>query len=439
MEMNNIFHEAQREKEAASQVVLLKEAVEILPPESKGCLQLLISYLRKISDNAQETLMHPENLGIIFGPTLFRSTSLDLDHIKLENTLVSTLIKSDIFTVDAKPTLRLVSPKGGQMLKSCHEERIEWLTTGEIGSVKVTMILDGDTTILAHHLPPNVKSLPFSVPIINSKDVTIIVSTQDDDSLSSSTMFSVCIDTKEVQRKEEVEKICLEVLEDVLHDSFRKISLSIIEYNLPRLLHDLLESEDPPTQQQIANEIYRYLTHEHILDYFKQRNDRSYLSLLHIAFGVLSGVPPDRLKPLIGSLSPHLIGDHRTDKKRSKELHQTGLRPITSRLSSSSMPPPRPPRPPCSPTSNPALMLSSLSSSPTLITSRPVNIKPPQFRSKLSYEDVLYGHPVSAPSTPSRSPLVRAVTNPFSSEVDSNTDDPLLSPKKTAPHTYELV
>lgn len=48
------------------------ELIKLLPESHKVCLEILLKHLQIISQNCEENKMTPSNLGVVFGPTLFR-------------------------------------------------------------------------------------------------------------------------------------------------------------------------------------------------------------------------------------------------------------------------------------------------------------------------------------------------------------------------------
>ena len=55
----------------------LRECIMELPWPNRAMLRLLLEHLAKIAANASENMMHPSNLGVVFGPTLLRRPNAD--------------------------------------------------------------------------------------------------------------------------------------------------------------------------------------------------------------------------------------------------------------------------------------------------------------------------------------------------------------------------
>jgi len=52
----------------------LRDAVRLLPPHAQATVEHLFAHLRRVADGCAENKMTPGNLGVCFGPTLFRGT-----------------------------------------------------------------------------------------------------------------------------------------------------------------------------------------------------------------------------------------------------------------------------------------------------------------------------------------------------------------------------
>lgn len=77
----------------------LHEALKLLPPAHCETLRYLMAHLRRVTQNERQNLMSPENLGIVFGPTLMRAPDLDamtaLNDIRYQRQVVETLIRNE--------------------------------------------------------------------------------------------------------------------------------------------------------------------------------------------------------------------------------------------------------------------------------------------------------------------------------------------------------
>ncbi|XP_078520167.1 beta-chimaerin isoform X1 [Lissotriton helveticus] len=75
------------------------EALTLLPPAHFETLRYLMIHLKKVTQHEKENLMSPENLGIVFGPTLMRppeeSTLATLSDMRYQKQLVQTLIENE--------------------------------------------------------------------------------------------------------------------------------------------------------------------------------------------------------------------------------------------------------------------------------------------------------------------------------------------------------
>eukprot|EP01104_Vermistella_antarctica_P010481 TRINITY_DN2801_c1_g2_i1.p1 TRINITY_DN2801_c1_g2~~TRINITY_DN2801_c1_g2_i1.p1 ORF type:complete len:981 (+),score=289.01 TRINITY_DN2801_c1_g2_i1:166-2943(+) len=60
-----------------SQLNMVRRLVLTLPPPNLLCLAILIDFLHRLADGQDENKMTPQNLGIVFGPVLFRSREED--------------------------------------------------------------------------------------------------------------------------------------------------------------------------------------------------------------------------------------------------------------------------------------------------------------------------------------------------------------------------
>ncbi|XP_063305283.1 GEM-interacting protein isoform X3 [Pelobates fuscus] len=73
------FHEEKKETESRNPIQHIKDILCCLPDSNYNTLRHLTAHLYRVSQRYEENKMNPNNLGIIFGPTLFRpSPGLDM-------------------------------------------------------------------------------------------------------------------------------------------------------------------------------------------------------------------------------------------------------------------------------------------------------------------------------------------------------------------------
>eukprot|EP01102_Stenamoeba_stenopodia_P000925 TRINITY_DN10848_c0_g1_i1.p1 TRINITY_DN10848_c0_g1~~TRINITY_DN10848_c0_g1_i1.p1 ORF type:complete len:1040 (+),score=236.49 TRINITY_DN10848_c0_g1_i1:185-3304(+) len=69
--------ETKSNEEAELNPVLLRKAIRELPENNRNALKIIISFLSRLSENSQVTLMDADNLGKVFGPTILRKAKPD--------------------------------------------------------------------------------------------------------------------------------------------------------------------------------------------------------------------------------------------------------------------------------------------------------------------------------------------------------------------------
>ncbi|KAI0085050.1 hypothetical protein BDY19DRAFT_997119 [Irpex rosettiformis] len=72
-DLHEQFIAASTMKEAEPKTTTLKDLVTRLPPEHYNTTRALMLHLHRVSERSDSNLMHAQNLGVVFGPTLMRS------------------------------------------------------------------------------------------------------------------------------------------------------------------------------------------------------------------------------------------------------------------------------------------------------------------------------------------------------------------------------
>uniref|UniRef100_A0A4W3H9C3 Beta-chimaerin n=1 Tax=Callorhinchus milii TaxID=7868 RepID=A0A4W3H9C3_CALMI len=93
------FIEAAKIANADDRLEAIHETLLLLPPAHYETLRYLMAHLKKITLNQKHTLMTPENLGIVFGPTLMRPADQDtlatLNDMRYQRLIVQLLIANE--------------------------------------------------------------------------------------------------------------------------------------------------------------------------------------------------------------------------------------------------------------------------------------------------------------------------------------------------------
>ena len=77
---------------AGQGVEKLRDAVRLLPPHALDTTRHLFAHLRRVADECAENKMTPGNLGVCFGPTLFRGSD-ELLHVDAHNAACQGLVE----------------------------------------------------------------------------------------------------------------------------------------------------------------------------------------------------------------------------------------------------------------------------------------------------------------------------------------------------------
>lgn len=89
------FLKAQRTRDPNQQREAIKSAVQKLPEPNLSIVKLLMAFLKRISAKDSINLMNPQNLGIVFGPTIMwdpDTTSLNFENTNVQSGLVVSMI-----------------------------------------------------------------------------------------------------------------------------------------------------------------------------------------------------------------------------------------------------------------------------------------------------------------------------------------------------------
>ncbi|XP_062909398.1 rho GTPase-activating protein 26-like isoform X2 [Mobula hypostoma] len=125
-QLQHSFIKAAKLDNPESRLSEIHKYVHRLPEKNKAMLEITIKHLAKVSSNHKQNLMTVANLGVVFGPTLFRpqeETVAAIMDIKFQNIVVEILIENyekifkiipETATIQSNPSLNSVQKKSSE-------------------------------------------------------------------------------------------------------------------------------------------------------------------------------------------------------------------------------------------------------------------------------------------------------------------------------------
>lgn len=87
------------DKPPMQQLLSIQEVVKRLPKPNYALLEVLLPFLKELTDHSEKNLMNAKNMGLVFGPVLLGTAALtvlleDVDKIRKQNVLIQLLISN---------------------------------------------------------------------------------------------------------------------------------------------------------------------------------------------------------------------------------------------------------------------------------------------------------------------------------------------------------